>query len=131
MLVVKKQKGYSSKRKFVQGKGFVDSLSSAFNSFKTIALPALKSVTSYVKQNKDLIAKPALSALGDLGAMGITLAGKKIIKHLLKDESGNENSNAKDAAAPQLDTKSREILQSIMRNETPVTNIIGSGIKQF
>ena len=131
MLVVKKQKGYSSKRKFVQGKGFVDSLSSVFNSFKTIALPALKSVTSYVKQNKDLIAKPALSALGDLGAMGITLAGKKIIKHLLKDEWGNENSNAKDAAAPQLDTKSREILQSIMRNETPVTNIIGSGIKQF
>ena len=126
MLVLRKQKGYSSKRKFVQGKGFVDSLSSVFNSFKTIALPTLKNVASYVNQNKDLIAKPALSALGDLGAMGLTIAGKKIIKHLLKDEKVSQNSTDNEA-----DIKSREILQSLMKNEIPVTNIIGSGIKQF
>ena len=54
MLIHKKQTGYSSKRKYVQGRGFVDSL-----------LSTLRNVGSYISQNKDLIAKPLLGAVGD------------------------------------------------------------------
>src|SRR2546426_3558493 len=68
MLIHKKQTGYSSKRKYVQGRGFVDSLSST-----------LRNVGSYISQNKDLVAKPLLGAVEDLAAFGVTEAGKSVI----------------------------------------------------
>ena len=77
MLVKKKQSGYSSRRRLIHGMGFVDSLSSMFSSFKTAALPTLQNIGSYIKDNKDLIAKPLLGAAGDLAASGLTMAGKK------------------------------------------------------
>lgn len=117
MLIKKTKHGYTSKRKYIHGQGFIDSLSNAFSSIR----PALQNVGSYLVQNKDLLAKPLLGAVGDLAAFGLTEGGKAVITKLLnKNKPGNE--------------KSSEILQNLLgvpRVEPSVPNIIGSGIKQF
>ena len=56
MLINKNRYGYSKNKKYVVGRGVVDSLSSIFNSVKASAMPALQSVGSYVLNNKDPIA---------------------------------------------------------------------------
>ena len=136
MLIKQKQSGYSSKRKLIHGKGFVDSLSSMLNSFKTTALPTLQNIGSYVSQNKDLIAKPLLSAVGDFAATGLLLTGKRVLNRLLNEKSTISNKNVKADSLlnklgllPQLDEKDREIIQSL-QNEISTTNILGSGIKK-
>ena len=115
MIISNKKTGYSSRRKYVQGKGFMDTI---------------RNVGSYITQNKDLIAKPLIGAAGDLAAFGLTEAGKSVITHLINKKSKTKVDNSI------LDPKSVAILQSLMSNEgkvssTPVTNIIGSGIKRF
>ena len=117
------------KRKYIQGKGFTDSLMSS-----------LQSVGSYVAQNKDLIAKPLLGAVGDLAAAGISQGVPALIKYI---NNKNRDSKIEDTTTsiknvlPTLDSKSIAILESLMRdsassnNTTPLTNIIGSGIKKF
>jgi hypothetical protein len=45
MLIINRKHGYSSKRRYVEGKGFMDSLTSG-----------LKGIRSYISQNKDLLA---------------------------------------------------------------------------
>ena len=72
MLVQKRALGYSRKKKHITGRGFVDSLSSIFNSIKASAVPAMRSIGSYVSNNKDLITKPLLGAVGSLAATGLT-----------------------------------------------------------
>ena len=59
------------KRKYIQGKGFTDSLMSS-----------LRSVGSYVAQNKDLIAKPLLEAVGDLAATEISQGLSTLMKNI-------------------------------------------------
>jgi hypothetical protein len=103
MLVKTKQKGYSCQRKYIRGRGFIDSV---------------KNIGSYIYQNKDLIAKPLLGAVGDLSAMALTEGGKTVLTHLMN----KKNESIK------LDPKAASILQNIAY---PVGNIIGSGIKQF
>ena len=71
MLVNRYYYGYSNKKKHVTGKGFVDSLSSIFNTIKSATAPVFKTVGNYVSENKNLIAKPILGALGSLAATGI------------------------------------------------------------
>ena len=120
MLIYNKNHSYSSNRKYVQGKGFVDSL---------------KSIGSYISQNKDLIAKPLLGAAGDLAAFGLLEGGKATINSIMnKKKKKKENANVD----PGLSAKDIEILKSIMSSESdtindqiPITNIIGSGIKRF
>jgi hypothetical protein len=119
MIVLNRKNGYSSQRKYIQGRGFVDSLSSS-----------LKGVGSYIAQNKDLIAKPLLGAAGELAAFGLTEAGKSLITHIINKK--------KSKVDPNLSPKSLEILQNLMAKEEssnqqpmPVSNIIGSGIKRF
>jgi hypothetical protein len=117
-----------SKRKYIQGKGFTDSLMSS-----------LRSVGSYVAQNKDLIAKPLLGAVGDLAATGISQGVPALIKYI---NNKNKGSKKEDKATPSknilptLDSNSITILENLMRDSTisntpPLTNIIGSGIKRF
>ena len=65
------------KRKYIQGKGFTDSLMSS-----------LRSVGSYVAQNKDLIAKPLLGAVGDLAATGISQGVPALIKYINNKNKG-------------------------------------------
>jgi hypothetical protein len=78
MLIINRKHGYSSQRKYIQGTGFVDSLSST-----------LRGVGSYISQNRDLLAKPLLGAVGDLPALGVTEGGKSIISHLINKKRKN------------------------------------------
>jgi len=107
-------RGYSSNRKYVQGRGFVDTLSNAFISMK----PTLQSIGSYISQNKDLIAKPLLGAAGDLAAFGLTQGGKALLSKMVNKKSIDN-----------LDPKGIAIMQNML--DSNVSNIIGSGIKQF
>ena len=52
MLVNRNRYGFSSKMKHVTGTGFIDSLSSIFNSIEEYAAPMFKSVGNYVADNK-------------------------------------------------------------------------------
>jgi len=130
MLINKNVHGYSKNKKYVVGRGFVDSLSSIFNSIKASTMPALQSVGSYVSNNKDLIAKPILGALGSLAATGLTAGVPAILNHI-----ASRNKNRQRNAEPEIpnDPKYKEILQSILAptpQERPVTNIIGSGTRR-
>src|SRR5271157_3006685 len=129
MLINKNVYGYSKNKKDVVGRGFVDSLSSIFNSIKASAMPALQSVGSYISSNKDLIAKPVLGALGSLAATGLTAGVPAILNIMSRNRKRQLN------AEPEIpnDPKYEEILQSILTStpqERPVTNIIGSGTRR-
>ena len=118
MIITKRNRGYSSTRKYIQGKGFVDSL---------------RSIGSYITQNKDLIAKPMLGAVGNVGAFALTEGSKALITHLINKKQ-NEKVSVKNSDLPQLSSKGKEILESIINGQSsgnPVTNIIGSGLKKF
>jgi hypothetical protein len=117
MLVQKYAHGYSRKKKHITGRGFVDSLSSVFNSIKASAVPTLKSIGSYVSSNKDLIAKPLLGAVGSLAATGLTAGVPALLSHIMKRKQVTVD-----------DPKYKEILQSLEPERSPVTNIIGSGV---
>ena len=122
MIIKKKDRSYTTHKKYIQGKGFLDSLSST-----------LRNVGSYLSQNKDLIAKPMLGAVGNLAAFGLTELGKQQLSRLI-----NKNNKAK---TTELSPKDLEIIQNILPNSlsdkvaltksVPTTNIIGSGIKKF
>src|SRR5579863_1782641 len=127
MLINNKVHGYSKKKKYVVGRGFVDSLSSIFNSVKASAMPALQRVGSYVANNKELILKPVVGAIGDLAATGLTKGVSAIVAHI-----ANKSKNRQLKTDPEIakDPKYMEILQSILTSvppEIPVTNTIGSG----
>jgi hypothetical protein len=117
MLVQKCALGYSRKKKHVTGRGFVDSLSSIFNSIKSSAVPAMRSIGSYVSNNKDLITKPLLGAIGSLAATGLTAGVPALLSHIMRRK--------------QVDPKYKEILENLApptrASAAPVTNIIGSG----
>ena len=80
----------------IYGYGFVDTL---------------KDIGSYIAQNKDLIAKPMLSAVGELGGLALTEGGKALIKKLSTDQKKK-----------QLDANSQQILDRL---------VSGSGMKRF
>ena len=79
----------------IYGYGFVDTLSS---------------IGSYIAQNKDLIAKPMLSAAGEIGALALTKGSKALIKKLSAEKK------------KELDPSSKQILDRL---------VSGSGIKRF
>ena len=87
---------YSSKRNMIYGYGFVDTL---------------KGIGSYVFHNKDLITKPMLSAVGEVGALALTEGSKALIKKLSSNKKEKE-----------LDSNSKQILDRL---------VSGSGIKRF
>ena len=120
MLINKNTHGYSRKKKHITGRGFVDTMSSVFNSIKSAvasATPAVRSIASYVSTNKDLIAKPLLGAIGSLAATGLTAGVPALLSHIA---SRNKS---------QMDGKSKEPLQGMM-GTPPVTNIIGNGLRR-
>ena len=79
----------------VYGSGFVD---------------ILKKIGSYLFENKDLIAKPLLEAVGEVGGLALTEGSKALIKKLSADNKKKE-----------LDPSSKEILDRL---------VSGSGIKK-
>ena len=160
MLVNRNRYGFTSRKKHVIGTGFVDSLSSILNSIKASAAPIFKSVGNYVADNKDLIAKPVLGAIGSLAATGLSAGIPAIISHIAKrnriknnaDQGFNGNkqqgfngsSGQQEVLSANLEPKYKEILQNIVKSknitnsnsssnnmQNPLTNIIGSGIKSF
>lgn len=117
-MIINRKHGYTSKRQLIHGKGFVDSLTSS-----------LRGITSYVSQNKDLIAKPLLSAVGNLAATGLTEGTKALLNKIINKKSQNKINPLHQS---QLDAKSLEVLQNIIGDSNvPVANILGSGIKKF
>ena len=123
MLVNRNTYGYSDHKKYVSGRGFVEA-----------ALKGLKSVGSYITENRDLIAKPILGAIGTLGATALTASLPAIISHIAKRNKKHHANNEKllnpdEVVMP----KYKEILENIMKTPSvnPVTNIIGSGLKSF
>ena len=112
MLVKKKDRSYTTDKKYIRGKGFMDSAASA-----------LRNVGSYMYQNKDLWAKPLIGTTGELAAFGAKELGKKAIMNYI---------NKKNKALPELSPKELEIIQNIQNTPNMAApNIIGSGIKKF
>ena len=126
MIIINRKKGYGKHRKYVQGKGFIDSLYSSMGN-----------IGSYISQNKDLIAKPLLGAVGNLAAAGLTEGTKALLNHIIQKNAkskAHENKVSTNQNQTQLDPKSLSILQDIIsanNSSNPVSNIIGSGIKKF
>src|SRR6267154_776498 len=122
MIIIKRTHGYGSRRKYIHGGGFVDSLSST-----------LRNVGSYVYQNKDLIAKPLLGAVGNLAATGLEKGGIALLNHIITKNSQNKSDSQtvnEKVPTSQLDSKSLAILQKYA--DIPISNIIsGSGMKRI
>src|SRR5579863_5348405 len=117
MLVTGNTFGYTVHKKHVTGRGFVDSAASAFKNF-----------TSYIGTNKDLIAKPMLSAVGSLGALGLTAGVPALINHIITKGSKRKQQQTPNIPA---DSKYKEILDSLTTaaaQAPPVTNLIRSGL---
>jgi hypothetical protein len=132
MLVSKTSHGYARRKQYITGRGFVDSMSSVFNtlssSLKSSLAPVFRNVSSYVSTNKDLIAKPLLGAIGSLAATGLT-AGVPALVSRIMSRSRNKNPGR----IPD-DPKYKEILQNLLNEPRaeghPVSNIIGSGARR-
>ena len=151
--------GFSNKKKYISGRGFVDSLSSVIQNlskqFLSTAIPALKNIGKYVVENRDLIVKPVLGAVDSLAAAELSAGVPAILKHIAR-RSKKDISQTKTAASTSssiaagdtaaasilasdaeklLETansaKYKEILRNIVGPSNPVSNIIGSGIKTF
>ena len=143
MFVNKTEYGYSSRKKHITGKGFIETLSNVFSSLKSSATPVFESIKNYVVENKDLIAKPLLGAVGSLAATGLAAGVPTLLTHIANRNRKKDNANTlmktmqREAVSENLEPKYKEILQNIInskRNDSsdnPLTNIIGSGIKSF
>ena len=93
MFVSKTKYGYSSRKKHITGKGFVESLANVFNSLKSSATPVFRSIGNYVAENKDLIAKPLLGAVGSLAATGLTAGVPALLTHIANRNRKKNNAN--------------------------------------
>ena len=141
MLVNKYYYGYCNKKKHVTGKGFVDSLSSMFNTIKSATSPLIKTVENDISENKNLIAKPILGALGSSAATGLATGISTIISHIANRKKKKKHIvnpvSQHEVVSENLEPKYKEILQNIVNSKNnishgnPLTNIIGSGIKIF
>ena len=140
MLVNRYYYGYSNKKKHVTGKGFVDSLSSIFNTIKSATAPVFKTVENYVSENRDLIAKPILGALDSLAATGLATGIPTIISHIANRNTKKHIGDPvpqHEVVSENAEPKYKEIIQNIVNSKNnnsysnPLTNIIGSGIKSF
>ena len=143
MFVNKTKYGCSSRKKHITGKGFTETLSNVFSFLKSAATPVFKSIGNYVVENKDLIAKPLLGAVGSLAATGLAAGVPALLTHIANRNKKKNNENTlmktmqQEVVSENLEPKYKEILQNIInskRNDSsanPLTNIIGSGIKSF
>ena len=136
MLINRKTHGYSINKKFIIGRGFVDSLSSIFNSNKSSVVPGIKEIGSYISTNKDQLFKPVMGAFGTLGAKALT-EGVPALINKIASRNKNQILNVPLSEIDHKiidDPKYKEILENIMAPPpqtvpVPVPNIIGSRIK--
>ena len=140
MFVNKTKCGYSSQKKHVTGKGFVESLTNVLSSINSSATPVFKSIGNYVVENKDLTAKPLLGAVSSLAAAGLAAGIPALLAHIAnrnRKKTNPHNLMQQEVVSENLELKYKEILQNISNSKrddsssNPITNIIGSGIKPF
>ena len=145
MLVSSSTYGYSNKKKYITGRGFVETITSIIKSvlgtskqLMSSAVPALKNIGMYVKENRDLIAKPVLSAVGSLGAVGVLTGVPAILMHIANRNKKAITPMEVEAEANKPENgKYREILKNIIGpmkeydQVNPISNIIGSSMKTF
>lgn len=118
MIIYSRSHGYSNHRKYIQGAGFLDTI---------------KSIGSYIAQNKDLIAKPLLGAAGNLAALGL----EKGIPELVSYVRNKKTAKANHIDTSRLTPTDVEIINNILNNpqmksNPSLSNIIGSGgVKKF
>jgi hypothetical protein len=105
MIVKKKNYMYTNNRKYVHGSGF------------------MSDVGSYILNNKDLIAKPLLGAVGNIGAMALTEGSRWAVNKLMNSRADTT------APATKLDAKSKQIIEELKRSDRSEAR--GSGIKRF
>ena len=106
MIVKKKNYMYTNKRKYVEGSGFMND------------------VGSYILENKDLIAKPLLGAVGNIGALALTEGSRWAVNKLM---NSRDDAHAGLATSSKLDAKSKQIIEELKRGSRQ----IGMGIKRF
>ena len=127
MIINNRIHGYSSNRKYVQGAGFTDTI---------------KSIGSYISQNKDLLAKPLLSAVGNLGALGIEKGIPELISYIKNKAQQNKSVKAIDTNSSgfkdnKLTPEEMKFINNLLNNpqtqsSSSLNNIIGNGeIKNF
>lgn len=136
MIIPQNRSRYTSDRKLIMGRGFVDSFSNIFKSIR----PAFNNIGSFIKQNKDLLVKPIIGAVGDLAATGISKGVPALFTHIINRRTQKRLQAQKEPEDVQLppimDKKGIDILNSILKresmpalsNEIPTTNIIGDGL---
>lgn len=123
MIERKKNQMYTSQRKIIHGHGFIDTI---------------RDIGSYIYQNKDLIAKPMLGAVGNIGALALTEGSKAIVRKLAAKQAAQHPS----INTAGINPESRAILTSLLSpTDSPtlnapqvpqvVSNVIGSGMKKF
>ena len=93
MFVNETEYGYSSRKKYISGKGFIETLSNVLSSLKSSATPVFKSIGNYVVENKDLIAKPLLGAVGSLAATGLAAGVPTLLTHMVNRNRKKDNAN--------------------------------------
>ena len=131
MLINRNVHGYSTNKKYVTGRGFVNSLSLIFNSIKSSVMPTLRGVGSYLSTNKDQILKPLLGAAGTLGAKALAEGVPALINKIQNRNKNKLFENKLSAPAPEVDLKTlddpkyKELLGDIIAPTVPVSNIIG------
>jgi len=150
MIVPRNRSRYTNDRNLILGRGFVNTFSNIFNSIKPALWNAGNNIGSFIKQNKDLLVKPIIGAVGDLAATGISkgiptllthIINRRAQKQLLKQQTELQKPQEV-TVAPQpdyiMDKKGIDILNSILKresmhalsNEIPTTNIIGDGLSK-
>src|SRR5881628_4211155 len=123
MIVPRNRSRYTTDRKLILGRGLMDSFSNIFKSIKPTLWNAGNNIGSFLKQNKDLLLKPIIGAVGDLAATGISkgvpalfthIINRRAQKQLLKQQKPQEVT-----FAPQpdhiIDQKGIDILNSILK----------------
>ena len=72
-----------------------------FSSLKSSATPVFKSIGNYVVENKDLIAKPLLGAVGSLAATGLAAGVPALLAHIANRNKKNNSANHQMQTEPQ------------------------------
>ena len=140
MIIPQNRSRYTTDRKLIMGRGFVDSFSNIFKSIRPALWNAGNNIGSFIKQNKDLLVKPIIGAVGDLAATGISKGVPALFTHIINRRTQKRLQAQKEPEdlqlPPVMDKKGIDILNSILKRESmpdlsteiPTTNIIGDGL---
>jgi hypothetical protein len=90
----------------------------------------MKSIGSYVSNNKDLIAKPLLGAVGTLAATGLTAGVPSLLSHIMRRKTAHDPKYQEIIRGLTPAPVGSEVEATPRQRLSPVTNIIGSGVRK-